>query len=162
MVTCTVSDDCDPAPAVGGELLVSHVDVPSAGTCAPRADEVAVACGEVVYVELLPPLCPARAHRPRSSLRIRADGVKVVVVVGERVLLQVSATDAAGNSRTVEFDPAVAPSPLCDLRLVDGTCCPALTRPRAGRCGVPLCADAPGPGSSRERTAAGRGSRERR
>jgi hypothetical protein len=138
-VRCSARDDCDPDPTVSARLLVTHYDVLArGGPCSPRVDEVEIGCDELTEVRLVSPPCPARPPRgPRSSLSVDSRGLKVVT--GEQVVLRVTAVDRCGNVTVEEHDPTRSPSPLCDERLEDGTCCPALASPPAKRCKVPAC-----------------------
>jgi hypothetical protein len=139
LVRCSASDNCDPDPTLSARLLVTHHDVPrKGGPCVTRVDEVEVACDEPVEVRLLAPPCPARPPRsPRSSLSVNSAGVKVVT--GEEVVLRVTSVDRCGNVTVEEHDPRREPSPLCEERLADGTCCPALGPPRRKGCKLPVC-----------------------
>jgi hypothetical protein len=103
-----------------------------------RVDEVEVGCDEPVEVRMLAPPCPAKPPRsPRSSLSVNSLGVKVVT--GEEVVLRVTSVDRCGNVTVEEHDPTREPSPLCEERLGDGTCCPALGPPRWKGCKLPVC-----------------------
>jgi hypothetical protein len=137
-VVCQATDRCDPAPGTAALLRASHHDVlDKDGPCLPRTDEIPVACGEVVEVRLLAPVCPARPRAPRSSLSVNSLGIKVVT--GESVVLEVTGTDRCGNGAADAFDPALRPSPLCDERLDDGTCCAAVAAGRDPKCKVAPC-----------------------
>ena len=65
----------------------------------------------------------------------------VKVVTGESVVLQVTATDRCGNAAPASYDPAEEPSPLCDVVLEDGSCCPPIGRPEPGSCGPDVCGE---------------------
>ena len=137
-IVCSATDICDPEPRLKAKLLVTHHDVSDTGECVERIDEVAVKCGELVEIRLLGPPCPGkRPKSPRSSLRVGSDGIKVVM--GEAVVLEVTATDDCGNVASADYDPASEPSPTWDEVLEDGTCCPAIGRPKAGRCEPGFC-----------------------
>jgi hypothetical protein len=137
-VTCAARDNCDPAPVLVAELFVTQHDVPAkGGPCVTRVDVVKVACGEVVDVVLVAAPCPAKPPKaPRRSVSVNSEGIKVVS--GEKVVLRVTATDACGNGAHADDDPTSHPSPLCDERLLDGTCCPAIAAPpRPSDCKIP-------------------------
>ncbi len=48
-----------------------------------------------------------------------------------------TATDACGNKASADDDPKTHGSPLCDERLIDGTCCPAIAAPPPKVCPNP-------------------------
>lgn len=137
-VVCQASDNCDPTPRLTAALHVTHHDVLERnGACTLRHDVVPVTCGEHIELQLLAPPCPSKPRAPRPSMFVNSQGFKVVT--GEVVVLEVTAEDRCGHLSTATDDPASHPSPLCDERLEDGTCCPAVAAPEDGKCKVPVC-----------------------
>ena len=102
------------------------------GECGGRGGETEVDWEGRVVTQLLEPGGASRRRSPRRALRVDSDGVKTVS--GESVVLEVTAEDRCGNSAAASYDPSAEPSPLCDVVLEDGSCCPAIGRPGAPGC----------------------------
>jgi hypothetical protein len=152
-VECAAADACDPAPALDAVLRLTSTEVPHRnGPCLPVVEEVPVACGEVVEVELLEAPCPARRpHSAKISVSVNSAGIRVLRA--EQVEIEVRGEDACGNLASVALDPTRDAPPVCAERLPDGTCCPLLGRPEAS-CGGPSCQLAPSIVTSRGAAAA--------
>ena len=112
-VACAAADSCHPGVMVDARLLVATTD-PLEG--ASRIDELAVACGEVVELELV---------APGSPLRLPA-----AVIRGEAFTLEVVGADVCGNETIATFD--VSAPPVCEQPLPSGACCPLLAAADAG------------------------------
>ena len=137
-VVCSATDNCDPAPGLNARLLVTNHAVGATESCSDEPAEVPVECGEVVEIQLIEPPCPADGPRSApSAVVVNAAGIKSLT--GERVELEVTATDRCDNVATDRFDPATEPSTLCDEVLVDDTCCSAVAPPASAKCKVALC-----------------------
>ena len=141
MVQCSATDNCDPNPATSAVIVVTNHDVPQQnGPCVLRIDRYPVNCGDTIDIHLVAPPCPAKGptspHAPASP-QSPASGFPVYT--GEKVVLEVTATDRCGNTATDTYDPAQEPEPGCTDPLPDGTCCPAISEPTPPECKVPLC-----------------------
>ena len=130
-MVCSVTDDCDPDPLLEALLLVSYHEVTPDGDCVEVIDEVDVECGEIVEIQLVAPPCPALPPAsPQSPVSANSEGEDVIM--GESVVLELTATDACGNQATDTYDPASEPLP-----------CPPIGQPPGPDCPVPLCGDEP-------------------
>ena len=110
------------------------------GDCLPHTDIIDVECGELVEIRLAAPPCPASSPTsPGSSLGVTSEGTKVVT--GESVVLEVTASDACGNSAAASWDPAAEPSPDCEEVLADRTCCPPIAPPAPPDCHPAACGE---------------------
>jgi hypothetical protein len=136
-VVCGGSDECDPEPDLEAVLVVTNHEVdPVTHECIEIVDELEVECGELIEIELLPPVCPLVPASPQAP--VSADSEGATVIRGEQVLLEVTATDDCGNQDTASADPT-EPPPECENPLPDGSCCPPIAPPPAPDCPVPLC-----------------------
>ena len=131
-VVCDGTDNCDDEPDLEAVLLVTVTDVdPITGECESRVEELQVECGKLVHVVLTAEPCPDDPPSDqRCMVTITPGGV---TLTGEEVVLQVSATDDCGNTGTAEYYPAPEPSPLCEIVLENGECCPAIVQPGPGK-----------------------------
>src|SRR6185436_6865480 len=104
-------------PTISAELVVRNTTVVN-GMCVVNSTTVPVVCGQRVDIRLVAPPCPARPPRSGSAPNSGP------TVVGESVTLQVTATDACGNSST-------------ETARADG-CAPAAGQCPGGACPIPV------------------------